>query len=102
MGQVTVEDLRDNLRELIERVEAGEAIEIVRHGREVARLMPPRIGPAHVPSPPARDGEAAVGEEPPQPESKRFPDLTEFRESIEIRGESPLEALLRLREETRY
>jgi prevent-host-death family protein len=77
MEQVSVKDIRNNLREYLDRVEAGEEIVVTRRGKEIARIVPPRREP------------------------KRFPDLTEFRKSIEIRGERPLEALLKLREESR-
>ena len=78
MAEVSVKDARDNFRTYLDRAEAGEEIVITRRGKEVARLVPPRRAPG------------------------KFPDLTEFRNSIKLRGERPLEALLKLREETRY
>jgi prevent-host-death family protein len=78
MAEVSVKDARDNFRTYLDRAEAGEEIVITRRGKEVARLVPPRREPG------------------------KFPDLTEFRNSIKLRGERPLEALLKLREETRY
>lgn len=77
MERVNVREVRENLRAYLERAESGEEISILRRGREVARLVPPAREPG------------------------RFPDLTEFRASIKIRGESPLESLQRLREESR-
>jgi prevent-host-death family protein len=41
VASVNIRDLRGNLRELVERAEAGEEITIVRRGKQVARLMPP-------------------------------------------------------------
>ncbi len=78
MQRASVREVRDNLRAYLERAEAGEEIVVMRRGREVARIVPP------------------------QREPQRFPDLTEFRNSIELRGEGVLETLLRMREETRY
>lgn len=74
-NEVNVRDVPRNLRALIERVEAGEEIVILRDGKAVARLVPPDREP------------------------KQFPDLTEFRASIKIKGETPLEALLNMRTE---
>ncbi len=78
MQRASVREVRDNLRAFLERAEAGEEIVVTNRGREVARIVPP------------------------QREPQRFPDLTEFRNSIELRGEGVLETLLRMREETRY
>ncbi len=78
MLQINIKDLRAQLAQFITQVEAGEEIAIIRRGKVVARLMPP---------PP---------QTPPQ-----FPDLTEFRASIKLKGEGPLETLLHLREEAR-
>lgn len=77
-NEVNVHDVGRDMRELIERVEAGEEIVILRHGEVVARLVPPEREP------------------------KQFPDLTEFRDSIKIRGEGPHETLMRMREDYRY
>ena len=78
MERANVKDVRKNLRTYLERAEAGEEIIVLRRGREVARIVPPR----HEPKP--------------------FPDLTEFRKSVKLQNERPLTALLKLREETRY
>jgi prevent-host-death family protein len=78
MTEVSVKDARDNFRAWLDRAEAGEEIVITRRGKEVARLVPPRREP------------------------KRFPDLTEFRKSIELRGEPLSETVMRLRRESRY
>lgn len=78
MANVNVKDLRANLRELVERAEAGEEISIVRRGRQVARLVPPR----------RRVQDA--------------PDLTEFRASIAITGEPLRQTVIRQRREARY
>lgn len=38
---ISSRDLEENLDRVLERVEDGETIEITRHGRVVARLLPP-------------------------------------------------------------
>ncbi len=80
MERVGIKEMRDNLREYLDRAEAGEEIVVLRRGKEVARIVPPRR------------------EEQPG----RFPDLTEFRKSIKLRGESASETLIRMRRESRY
>lgn len=78
MTRASVKEVRDNLREFLERAEAGEEIVILRRGREVARLVPPEREP------------------------KRFPDLAEFRNSIKLKGEPASETVIRMRREARY
>lgn len=78
MERVNVREMRENLRAYLERAEAGEEISILRRDKEVARLVPPERKPG------------------------RFPDLTEFRASIKLKGESASEALIRTRREARY
>ncbi len=78
MAEASVKDVRNNLRAYLDRAEAGEEIIVLRRGKEVARIVPPRR------------------------ERGRFPDLTEFRKSIEIRGEPASETLIRMRRESRY
>jgi prevent-host-death family protein len=38
---ISSRDLEENLDRFLERVEDGETIEVTRHGRVVARLLPP-------------------------------------------------------------
>ena len=78
MGGVSIREARAELRALLERVQAGEEIAILRRGREVARLVPPRRVPG------------------------RFPDLTEFRASIRLAGEPASETVARSRRDSRY
>lgn len=42
MDQVNLTDVGAELGALVERVEAGEVVEITRHGESVARLIPAR------------------------------------------------------------
>lgn len=76
MLEINIKELRLQLAQIITQVEAGEEVAITRRGKVVARLMPP-----------------------PAPAPKQFPDLTEFRASIKLKGEGPLATLLQLREE---
>ena len=78
MQHASVREVRDNLRAYLDRAEAGEEIAVMRRGKEVARIVPPRR------------------------EAGRFPDLTEFRKLNKPKGESALESLLNISEETRY
>lgn len=77
MIEVNVKELRKHLAQFIHQVETGEEIAITRHGKVVARLLPPNQTPV------------------------QLPDLTEFRASIKLKGEGPLETLLSLRDEAR-
>ena len=78
MTRVSVQEVRSNLKALLDRVAQGEEVVIVRRGKEVARLVPPE-----------RQG-------------KHFPDLSEFRASIKLRGEPLNETVIRERREARY
>ncbi len=78
MLEISVKELRSELRRVIDQVEAGEEMTITRRGKVVARLVPPESEP------------------------KEFPDLTEFRASIELNGEGISETLIRERREARY
>jgi prevent-host-death family protein len=46
MITVSMSDARTNFSKLLEHVQAGEEIIITRHGKEVARLVPPAGAPA--------------------------------------------------------
>ena len=78
MAEVTIREVRTNLKALVDRAEAGEEITISRRGKQVARLVPPVREP------------------------RRFPDLTAFRASIPLRGEPLSETVIRERREARY
>lgn len=74
MVKVTVREARARLRELLDRVAAGEEVVLTRRGKEVARLVPPQ-------------------------RKKRLPDLSTFRASIELKGEPASRTVVQLREE---
>lgn len=77
MVRISIDEAQD-LQALIEQVEAGEEVVILRDGKEVARL----VSAKH--------------------EAKRFPDLSEFRASIKLKGEPLSETVIRERREARY
>lgn len=77
MHEVNVREARRRLASLLDAVEAGDQVVITRRGKQVARLMPP------------------------EPPPRQFPDLSEFRKRITIRGESLHETLMRMRNEER-
>jgi prevent-host-death family protein len=78
MARVSMKEARDRLRELVELAQAGEEVMILRRGREVARLVAPeRSAPV-------------------------FPDLSEFRASIELLGEPASETVIALRRDARF
>jgi prevent-host-death family protein len=77
MKKVQVNEVREQLAKYLAEAEQGEEIIITKHSKPVARLV-------------------AYEEKKPQ-----FPDLTEFRKSIEVEG-SVLETLLEMRREDRY
>ena len=62
MTIINVKDARSQLKQLLDRVAAGEEIAIQRHGKTVARLVPP------------------------SPSKKRLPSLQAFRSSIRVSG----------------
>jgi prevent-host-death family protein len=79
MGPVNIKDARRRLSDLVTAAERGESVVITRRGKEVARIVPPAPKPL-----------------------KRFPDLSEFRASIKVKGRSLTDELLAMRGEERY
>jgi prevent-host-death family protein len=78
MKTVSVAEARKRLKVLLDEVSSGNQIAVVRRGREVARLVPPR-----------RRG-------------RRLPALGPFRASIRVTGEPVSRAVVRARGEARY
>ena len=64
MRKVSVAEARENLRSLLDEVAAGKQVAVLRRGKEVARLVPPKT------------------------RKRRLPSLSDFRRSITVRGES--------------
>jgi len=76
--EVNVKDARSKLSSLLDQVEDGCEVIILRHGKEVARLVPP------------------CGE------GKPLPSLKGFRSSIDVRGRSMSSLVIQARDEERY
>ena len=76
--EINVKDARSQLSALLDQVEVGDEVIILRRGREVARLVPPRG------------------------EDRLLPSLKNFRASIRITGEPLRNAVIRGKEEERY
>lgn len=47
---VGIKELKDNLSHYVRRVEAGERVAVTAHGRVVAELVPPVVGPVRRPA----------------------------------------------------
>ncbi len=78
MPTVSVKEARENLRSLLDRVAAGEEVSLLRRGKEVARLIPPR----------------STG--------RRLPSLETFRRAVSVGGRSLSDEVARGRREERY
>ena len=73
--EINVKVARERFSELLHRVHEGEEITILKHGKQVARLVPPVTG------------------------KKQFPTMVDFRQSIKMKGETLSNTVLRNREE---
>ena len=69
MREISVKEARQRFREVLDRVEKGEEIVVLRRGRPVARLVPP------------------------EQKGKRLPSLSELRRSIAQEGTPSVELL---------
>ena len=78
MKTVSVAEARKQLKVLLDQVSSGDQISLVRRGREVARLVPPK-----------RKG-------------RRLPALGSFRASIHLTGGPVSRVVVRARREGRY
>ena len=76
--EINVEEARNKLGNLLDEVQSGGEITILRDGKEVARLVPP-----------GRRGE-------------RLPNLNNFRASIQLTGEPLSELVKKNKDEERY
>jgi len=70
MLKINARDARGRISELLDRAEQGEEITILRRGKTIARLVPPKR------------------------EAKRLPSLADFRASIKVKG-LPLSVMVR-------
>ena len=78
MKTVSVAEARSRFKALLDEVSSGHPVSLVRRGREVARMVPPRRG------------------------SRRLPSLGTFRASIHLTGEPVSRTVARARREARY
>ena len=78
MKTVSVAEARSRLKVLLDEVSSGQKVSVVRRGREVARLVPPR------------------------PIKRRLPPLGSFRASIRVTGEPVSRTVVRARRNARY
>ncbi len=78
MQRVSVAEARQKLRTLLDEVAAGKQVAVLRRGKEVARLVPPRAS------------------------KRKLPDLGGFRRSIRVKGEPLSATVIRARREARY
>jgi len=79
MIEISVKEARGNLSALLNKVEHGEEITITRHGKKIARLVPPAKG-----------------------KNKPLPGLNDFRSAIKVKGKSLSQTVIRLRNTERY
>lgn len=78
MNTLTVKDIRQHLSEAISNAESGEETVITRYGRPIAKLVPIET------------------------EQRRFPDMSEFRKSIKLKGKPLSQTVIEMRNEERY
>jgi len=79
MGPVSIKEARKRLADLVRAAEHGDTTVITRRGKTVARIAPAKMETL-----------------------KRFPDLTEFRKSIKVRGRAMSQVVKDMRREARY
>lgn len=72
---INVKAARERLSELLNRIHEGEESTILKHGKKVARLVPPVA------------------------ERKQFPSMRGYRQSIQMKGDSLSETVLKNRRE---
>lgn len=78
MKTVSVAEARKRLKVILDEVSSGNQVSVVRRGREVARLVPPKQ------------------------RGRRLPALGSFRASIRVTGEPVSRVVVRARREGRY
>jgi prevent-host-death family protein len=78
MMTINVKDARSQLKALLDRVAGGEEVVLKRHGKVVARLVPPSR------------------------KAKRLPSLKAFRASISLKGLSLSETVIKNRADARF
>ena len=78
MPAISVEEAKQSLQAILEKVALGEEVTIVHEGKVVARVVPPLT------------------------KEQRLVELKRFRDSIQVKGDPLSETVIRLRQEERY
>jgi prevent-host-death family protein len=78
--KLSLNEARKRFSEMVKLASIGEVIEVTVRGKVEARIVPPKK----------------------EMKTKKLPDLTEFRKSIKISGESLTDTLIRLRRSKQY
>jgi len=78
MGPINLKEARRRLSDLVSAAEHGESTVITRRGKKVARIVPMEVK-----------------------SSRRIPDLTEFRNSIKLKGKPMSRTVIEMRHEAR-
>jgi prevent-host-death family protein len=76
--EINIKEARNKLSSLLDRVEEGAEVILLRRGKEVARLVPP------------------------SGKGRRLPSLRDFRLSIKLQGSPLSETVIQDRQEERY
>lgn len=76
--RVSVREVRQQLRRLLEQVQAGDEVVVLRRGVEVGRLVPP------------------------EQKAPPLPDLSSFRASVRLRGRAVSQSIREARGSSRY
>jgi prevent-host-death family protein len=79
MHSVTAKEARKIFSDLLNEAKHGAAISITLRGREVARLVPPE-----------------------SVDDAGFPDMSEFRKSITVKGKPTSQTVIDMRDEERF
>jgi len=80
--RLSLKEARKRFSEMVKRASIGEEIEVTVRGSVEARIVPPKKGK--------------------EKKRKKLPDLTEFRKTITIRGESLTDTLIKSRRSKPY
>lgn len=79
MHTITTREARRTLSSLLNEAEHGSVISITRRGQEVARLVPPE-----------------------SKKNNRFPNMSEFRNSIKVKGKPTSQVVVDMRNEEHF
>ncbi len=78
MPAISVEEAKQNLQAILEKVAKGEEVTIIQEGKVVARVVPPLS------------------------KEQRLAELKTLRDSIQVKGEPLSATVIKLRQEERY